>query len=107
MICPYLQTRESEASEGLLRKQVKELEQQKASAATTSNSADGESKQRINQLLEMLREAEETAGREAEYHERLISQLRSRLALAESSTAGVRLFARTELTPFLVTLQQS
>ena len=43
---------------------------------------EGEMKSRINQLLGMLREAEETAVREAAYHERVVTEIQSELDLA-------------------------
>ena len=39
-------------------------------------------KSRINQLLGMLREAEETAVREAAYHERVVAEIQSDLDVA-------------------------
>ncbi len=67
-----------EVSDSHLRKLLGNFEKDK------ENMAQGESemKSRINQLLGMLREAEETAVREAAYHERVVTEIQRDLDLA-------------------------
>jgi hypothetical protein len=73
-----LQISDLEVSDCQLRKLLRNFEEEK------ENIAQGESemKSRINQLLGMLREAEETAVREAAYQERVVAEIQSDLDLA-------------------------
>jgi chromosome segregation ATPase len=75
---PWLQISDLEVSDCQLRKLLGNFEKEKEDLAQ----GESEMKNRINQLLGMLREAEETAVREAAYHEREVNEIHSDLDLA-------------------------
>ncbi len=74
----WLQVSDLEVSDCQLRKLLGNFEKEKENIAQ----GEIEMKSRINQLLGMLREAEETAVREASYHERVVTEIQSDLDLA-------------------------
>jgi predicted nucleic acid-binding Zn-ribbon protein len=69
-----------ESSDAQLRHFLANFETEKESFTQSES----EMKGRINQLLAMLREAEDTAMREAVYHERVVSDLEKRLESANN-----------------------
>ena len=70
-----MQVAKLEAADLQLRSMLNKFNKEKESVSQ----GETEMKMRINQLLGMLREAEDTAMREAAYHERVVSDYQNNL----------------------------
>ena len=80
-----MQVSELENSDSQLRNILTNFEKEKDVISQGEN----EMKGRINQLLAMLREAEDTAMREAVYHDRVVSDLERKLESANDRVANL------------------